>query len=112
MTQVTIFTGKNKELVAKEMEALENTVLHKDYNTMVHYTLLPQIIKSEIERAASLGKDLALFTHIDEVILATYHVAKPNVRLIRIVEKDGKVYKAELDSEKLGIAIRGGIEIR
>ncbi len=110
---VTIFTGKNRELVEKEMEALEDsTICHKHYNTMEHPTLMPHTIKTDIDNAESMMQDVAFYSHSQEIINIIYHTAKPNVRLIRVWERDGKVYKTELNSDELGIAIKHDIEFR
>lgn len=110
---VTIFTGKNRELVEKEMEALgDTTICHKHCNTMAHPTVMPQIIKTDIDSAEYMRQDVAFYSHSQEIINMIYHIAKPNVRLIRVSERDGKSYKTELNSDELGIAIENDMEFR
>ena len=110
---VTIFTGKNRELVEKEMEALEeNTLLYKDYSTMEHPSVMPQVVKTYIDNAEYLRQDVAFYSHSQEIIELIYRIAKPNVRLIRVTERDGKVYKTEFDSVEMEIAIDNDIDMR
>ena len=109
---VTIFTGKNGELVRKEMRRLENTFLYDDANHVCHPSVMPDLIKAQINCALEQCGEVAFFTHSQEIIEAIYYAATPNVKLVRYTERDGKVYKTEFDSEEIKIALENDIDMR
>lgn len=85
---VTIFTGKNGELVRKEMRCLENTFLYEDANHVCHPSVMPDLIKGQIDYAIERCDEVAFFTHSQEIIEAIYYAATPHVKLIRFTERD------------------------
>lgn len=109
---VTIFTGKNGELVRKEMRRLKNTFLYEDSNHVCHPSAMPDLIKGQINYAIEQCDEVAFFTYSQEIIEAIYYAATPHVKLVRFTERDAKVYKTEFDSEEIKIALANDIDMR
>ena len=109
---VTIFTGKNGERVRDEMRSLENTFLYEDANYVCHPSVMPDRIKAEINYGIEQCGEVAFFTYSQEIIEAIYYAATPHVKLVRFIERDGKMYKTEFNSEEMKIALENSIDMR